>query len=160
MDKWARKSMIMVSIMIGMLVSGFSYQVQAAQGNVVLEKEMKFPVTTGLPLKDVVVATKLGLLNRHWEFRSIDDHTIDAKFEKKNVLVSIRLVVSESQVNMRYVDSKGMSYGTDSGNYGESFDNHPEGTLFIHKAYDKWLRGLFSDIDVEMKRLMVMKGLL
>ncbi len=136
------------------------HEVQAARGKVVLQKEMKFPVSTSLPLKDLVVATKLGLLNRHWEFKSVNENTVEATFTKSDILLKIRILVSGNQVIMQYVDSKGLDYGTDSGDYGDFAPTHPKGTMFIHASYDKWLRGLFSDIEVEIKRLMVMKGLL
>lgn len=160
MDISVRNGTLLVVILVAILLSSFSHQALAVRINVVLQKEMKFPVVTGLPVKDVVIATKLGLLNRHWDFKSEDEQTINATFTKKNVLLRVRLTVSEKQVIMQYIDSKGLNYGTDSGDYGEFADTHPEGTLFIHPSYERWLRGLFSDIDVEIKRLMVMKGLL
>lgn len=133
---------------------------EAAQLNAILEKDKHFPIETKLPLKDIVVATKLGLIDRHWDFRNDGDTAIVASFSKKKYLVKIRLIVSTKDVTMQYIDSKNLNYGTDSGDYSEFAKQHPDGTMFIHPSYNRWLKSLFSDIEVEVKRIMVKKGLM
>jgi len=71
-----------IALSIGIPVSS-----QANQFNAVLEKEKHFPVTVQLPLKDIIIATKLGLLNRHWEFKDESETVKVAIFIKKKYLV-------------------------------------------------------------------------
>jgi len=58
------------------------------------------------------------------------------------------------------MESRNLRYGTDSGDNSEFAKKYPEGTYFIHPSYNRWLTALFRDIDVEIKRIMVKKGLL
>jgi hypothetical protein len=146
---------LIISLSIGIPVSS-----EAAQANVVLEKEKHFPIATKLLLKDIVVAAKLGLLDRHWDFRNESDSAVVASFGKKKYIVKIRLIVSNSKVTMQYIESRNLNYGTESGDYGEFAKEYPEGTYFIHPSYNRWLAALFSDIEVEIKRIMVKKGLM
>lgn len=132
----------------------------ATQLNAVLEKEKHFPVTGQLPLKDIIIAVKLGLLNRHWEFKDESETAIVATFIKKKYLVKTRFIVSQNDITVQYMESRNLRYGTDSGDDSEFARKYPEGTFFIHPSYNRWLTALFRDIEVEIKRIMVKKGLL